>query len=424
MSTHTDRSYIFCTPLLKEIKRVREECGKTRFREPFPFNGTKIEDFNSLLSKGENIAVTHTTFLNATTETVELLRDGGYTLIIDEALDVVTEFNKTQTVENAPRQSMNASDLKLLLEHDIIRIGDSGRVSWSGGEYGNDCKYAEVERFANLGRLYCSRGQLLLVIFPPELFKTFDNIFVMTYMFDGSLMKYYFDIFGLEYETKSVCDADGVRLLIDYEKSLDTAFRSKCKELIHICDKDSINDRYRSNMLSKRWYEKASKADFRQLQNDISTYFSRYLKAQAPKASNGDIMWTTFGDFENKVKGKGYTRERQLTAKEKALSSDEQEKITAKLNCFVPCNARATNDFRKRWALAYCVNMHFHPFVQSFFESFSCDKEIKLDKDIYALSCMIQWIFRSRIRDGEPIEIYIPSQRMRKLLQMWLDDKI
>ncbi len=402
-----------------------DECPHLNFREPFPFNGTKIEDFNSLLAKGKNIAVTHTTFLNATTETAELLRDGGYTLIIDEALDVVTEFNKTQTVENAPRQTMNASDLKLLLEHDIIRIGDNGRVSWNGGECGNDCKHSEVERFANLGRLYCSRGKLLIVIFPPELFKAFDNVFVMTYMFGGSLMKYYFDIFGLKYETKSVCKTDGGYMLIDYDKAFDTAFRSKHKELIHICDKESIHRRYENRaLLSKSWYDKASADDLRQLKNDISTYFTRYLKAQAPKASNGDIMWTTFGDYENKVKGKGYTRERQLTAEEKALSSDEQEKITAKLNCFVPCNARATNDFKKRWALAYCINMHLNTMIRGFFDGFAGHTEIKLDDDMFALSCMIQWIFRSRIRDGEPIEIYIPSQRMRKLLQMWLDDKI
>lgn len=35
----------------------------------------------------------------------------------------------------------------------------------------------------------------------------------------------------------------------------------------------------------------------------------------------------------------------------------------------------------------------------------------------YALSEMIQWIFRSRIRNNESINIYIPSSRMRNLLQ-------
>lgn len=33
---------------------------------------------------------------------------------------------------------------------------------------------------------------------------------------------------------------------------------------------------------------------------------------------------------------------------------------------------------------------------------------------------MVQWIWRSRIRKGENINIYIPSIRMRKLLDAWM----
>jgi hypothetical protein len=33
---------------------------------------------------------------------------------------------------------------------------------------------------------------------------------------------------------------------------------------------------------------------------------------------------------------------------------------------------------------------------------------------------MIQWIWRSRIRKGENINIYIPSMRMRNLLNAWM----
>jgi len=33
---------------------------------------------------------------------------------------------------------------------------------------------------------------------------------------------------------------------------------------------------------------------------------------------------------------------------------------------------------------------------------------------------MIQWIWRSAIRDGKEIWVYIPSRRMRELLKKWL----
>ena len=43
------------------------------------------------------------------------------------------------------------------------------------------------------------------------------------------------------------------------------------------------------------------------------------------------------------------------------------------------------------------------------------------DKDLWALSNMIQFVFRSRLRKGEPINLYVPSKRMRELFLKWLD---
>ncbi len=45
---------------------------------------------------------------------------------------------------------------------------------------------------------------------------------------------------------------------------------------------------------------------------------------------------------------------------------------------------------------------------------------VTINEDLYGLSEMIQWIWRSRIRKGESINIYIPSMRMRNLLDAWM----
>lgn len=47
---------------------------------------------------------------------------------------------------------------------------------------------------------------------------------------------------------------------------------------------------------------------------------------------------------------------------------------------------------------------------------------IKVDEDAFATSEMIQWIWRSAIRKGEPITLYIPSDRMRNLFIKWLNN--
>lgn len=118
-------------------------------------------------------------------------------------------------------------------------------------------------------------------------------------------------------------------------------------------------------------------------------------------------MWTSFKDYQSKLRGKGYSKEFKT----------EQLKEIDNAYGFLACNARATNKYAGCYNLAYCVNIYLHPAISQFFYQ----KGIKVDEDLYGLSEMIQWIWRSRIRNGEKINIYVPSIRMRTLLKSWLD---
>ena len=46
---------------------------------------------------------------------------------------------------------------------------------------------------------------------------------------------------------------------------------------------------------------------------------------------------------------------------------------------------------------------------------------IQVDENMYALSIAVQWIWRSAIRDGKEVQLYIPSKRMRMILKEWID---
>ena len=67
--------------------------------------------------------------------------------------------------------------------------------------------------------------------------------------------------------------------------------------------------------------------------------------------------------------------------------------------------------------VAYLANRYMNPMIKNFFVS----KGIKIDEDNYALSELIQFLFRSQIRTGNPINVYIPSSRMRNLLKSWIE---
>ena len=104
-------------------------------------------------------------------------------------------------------------------------------------------------------------------------------------------------------------------------------------------------------------------------------------------------MWTSFEDYKSQVKGKGYS------------------------NGFVPCNSRATNDYKDKTNCAYLINRYYNPMINRFFT----DKGVKIEEDIWALSELIQWLFRSAIREEKEVNLYMPSSRMRSLLKDWLN---
>lgn len=428
INDNPDKSFIYCTPFLDEVDRIRKYCGNyERFTEPLPYTSTKIDDFNSLLAQGKDVAVTHTTFLNATPETLDLIRVGNYVLIIDEVLDVVEDFNKSQSVESSDRQSMSSSDIKFLLDNNIIRIEPDNKVIWCGGEYGKDYKFSEVKRYAELGRLYCVGGNFLLTIFPPEIFSYFQSAYVLTYIFGGSAFKYYFDLFNIEYELKCVSHSKDIYSLVGYTADYDANFRKNCKALINICNNPKMNNYTKRTALSKGWYDKTSIEEIKRLKANIFNFFRNLDNA---KAKDEAIMWTCPKEYKEALKGQGYTMSRALTKDDRFLPQKERKDLEAKISCFVPCNAKSTNIYNKRWALAYCFNMFFNPMIRRFFTDNNTVRkqkgltEVLPNEDLYALSCLIQWVFRSRIRESKPIYIYIPCERMRKLFIDWLDCKI
>jgi len=67
------------------------------------------------------------------------------------------------------------------------------------------------------------------------------------------------------------------------------------------------------------------------------------------------------------------------------------------------------------------LNVFPHFSITSYFN----DKGISIDNDNYALSILLQWIWRSRIRnatdtdENRKIDLYLPSRRMRELLIKW-----
>lgn len=381
---------LYITPFLNEVERIIENTNRD-FKQPSYKGGTKLQNLNELLACQYDIASTHELFKKLTDESREYIQNGHYTLILDEVLSAID-----------PYDDIKKDDMKLLQDSGCITIDEDGFVIWNQDKADYDTQYNRIKILAENKSLLYVNQKLLLWRYPPEIFTLFDNVYILTYLFDASILKNYFDLYHIQYMKKSIVHENDKYVLSDFYIP-DT---KKYSPLIDIYNgKMNTNIAQKQNGLSSTWFKIQSKSNnkiIQQLKSNLKNYFLNILKAKSDT-----IMWTSFKDYQSKLRGKGYAKEFKT----------EQLKEVDKAYGFLACNARATNKYAECYNLAYCVNIYLHPAISQFFYQ----KGIKVDEDLYGLSEMIQWIWRSRIRNGEKINIYIPSVRMRTLLKSWLD---
>lgn len=405
-----EKQYIYVTPFLDEIDRIRDATRRKRnFQTPQFENGRKLNGFNRLLANGSDIALTHSTFANANEETLRLLKESKPILVMDETINILVDYNETQGKSHR-LSGKYESNIKLLLDGGYIRIDDFGRVEWISNNSYPGSAFSEVERLARNGNLLWLDNSLLLWEFPPQIFQYFENVYVLTYLFEGSYLKPFFEYHGLNYEKKSVIETDGSYQLCPYMSDAPT--RAKYKNLIHIEQRlNHYNNAQLSSSGQDRLMRKNKPTPLTiSLKNDLYNYFQNIRHAKA-----SDILWTGKEAYKSQLKGKGYT-----------CFTDNIGGQNIKVDCFLPLNARASNAYQDRHNLAYVFSMNSNPSYDKYFAK-RLGKDgnpIAINNDLFALGCLIQWMWRSAIRKGEEIWIYIPAPRMRNLLIAWMNGAI
>lgn len=215
------KSYLYVTPFLDEIKRVK---GSTNIDiyEPLQLGKGKLDNLHHLLSQGKSIATTHSLFMKTTEETNDLLRQGEYTLVLDEVLGAVDMLDK---------KTFKRPDLEFLLKGDFIKIENTGYISWNKDKIQDDQRYEDIMNMALRNTLVLMDEKAVLWHFPPEIFKIFHESYILTYGFNGALMKPYFELFNIDYCVKQLVIQDGEFFLTDYDPQNEC--RTQYKSLIH-----------------------------------------------------------------------------------------------------------------------------------------------------------------------------------------------
>lgn len=388
--------FIFVTPFLTEGKRINAYCPSRHFQTPEAYDDpdhpgnaeprSKLIDFKSFLRGRQNIVTTHALFERIDSEAAQLIADGNYTLIMDEVADVISKYD------------ISPYDARTLNRKCIV--DEHGQLSWNPEESKYWGDFIRHKQMCDRGWLWRYNDSVLMAILPPNLFTIFDEVFIMTYMFHAQFQRGYFEMFNLAYEMWYVKGDSPSTYRITREPAFYAPENLKAR--VHVCHDKKLNAiGVDDNALSSGWFESnANSPNMKQLQKNVYNYFRHTAECHAE-----DALWTSYKKKAELCEKGSKDRPPYFVPKSYATS-------------FLSCNARATNEYRTRTVCAYAINRFPAPEINNFLAA----RGVKIDRNAWALSEMLQWIWRSAIRDGEDIYIYVPSSRMRKLLEDWLDD--
>lgn len=389
-----DEKFIYITPFLTEVDRIVRECKYKKFRQPEKKKNTKtkkettkMSDMKYLITKGYNIASSHSLFLRFNQNIIDLAKLNNYTLILDEVADVVNKYN------------ISNDDLRTILDTEKYAHieEESGLVIWDKEDYTGE--FDKVKALCDLKCLtaYGKNRDIFIWNFPVSVFQAFKKIYILTYLFEAQPQKYYYDYYNVKYNYIYIKNDNIPGEEVNPKKFHFTEEKrsydiSIYKNLIDILNKENFNIiGEEPTSLCKNWfYHGVNDGKVNILQKKVYNFFHNETKTKTKFN-----LWTTYKSYAIDLEGKGYK------------------------GGFVPLNIMATNDYIETTAVAYLANIYFDPNIKGFF----VNHNIEVNEDLFALSELIQFLFRSAIRKKEKITLYIPSKRMRTLLIRWLDEE-
>lgn len=377
--------FLYVTPFLSEVTRAKEACPDLQFEEPRSINDRpKWLHFERLLQEGENIATTHALLPYLSDAGLQAIREHGYRLVIDEALEGI-DLHSTLRKKQKDH---------LIRERWIDIDPVTGAVTWKHQHTGH--RFEDIERLAKKGSLFLFNEDFLIWEFPRQALDAFTEISVLTYLFEGSTLCAYLSANEYPYQILGI-NKDREIVARDEVSEADTKADLRKWLSIYEGPKNEIGG-YRRRGIDKQGRNKFTMSNLHSLKPEeiktIAGTVTKFIQRDA-QVSSREVAWTTFKEFKDQLRGKRYANEES----------------------FIPINARASNDWRHKTAMIYLANRFPNPVLTQYIK----ERGQEHCENMFALSEMLQWLWRGCIRDDKPMQVFVPAERMRNLLYVWLD---
>ena len=401
---------LYISPLLSEVdrvcgylfdedgKRMKDDDGNLMYQDGHPLvkkqfvSPTKGWGFNKrdsiriLLQEGRNIASTHSLFSMLDAECLKIIKDNSYELIIDEELCVwkkfqVQEYKESENdngldfLEETESRGMSKTDKEVanLITNGVIEVDPIGMLHWQDDKYKlayDGLMQVQIKKACDAHQLFLVSNKAVYWEFSVDLLKSFDRVTILTYLFESSYFSKYLKYYNIEYEVERFGNSP-----------------KTIKHLVNIVE-GKINDvGEKETALSFTNLHRST--DVRKVLNkNLANFFRNVCKSKAE-----DRLWTTYKCAKAGVQGRHNV-------------------------AWLAFSTKATNDYIHCRDVAYLCNNYPNVNIGLLIKTRSDDP---VDKDLWALSNMVQFVFRSRLRNGESINLYVPSSRMRSLFLKWLE---
>lgn len=400
MNSNPHKRFLYVSPLLSESEeRIPYSCATLDFVYPVSTSSrTKGEHLLQLLQEGRNISCTHEMFKLMTKEHTKTIKDNGYTIVIDEEVDMITSHSPYR-------------------KEDIIYLEDIGVASIDEDNFGrlslnpvgdvtimNGAYYKNLYDLVDLGMVYCradrnSRGTVVLQL-PVELLTSSEEVVLLTYMFEGSVMRKFLSLLNIDVKYINKDSHLSMPLMRSSEDIIKEA-----STLINLKPTPNYREVSRMALTYNFYANTATKSDYDILSKTI---FNAYHYS----GRKADSTIVTAPEFVFRGESSARDEDGRLIQKFRKI---EHPRLPNNLYLYSKC--RATNDYSDKSVAIHAYNRYIQYNLQGYFKEYTGEV---LDSDMYALSELIQWIWRTRIRVGKSIDLYILSTRMRELFEGWI----
>jgi hypothetical protein len=371
---------------LSEVDRIISSVPKGRIyapEGPGSLHRTKGEQLEPLVHAGRSIVITHNLY-----ERAGILANQGafssYQVIIDEVPNAVS-------VSDLVLDPVSFKEFYIDPGYFSLREGGLVVMTYKGDDEEARLKQALDERLiSNIrsGRLYYDGKKHFIQTIPTSLFTHADSVTVLTFLSEGSLFLKFLEKHQIDYRVlrSSKCNQE---------------FQQRARENLKIHRMPSLDKM--SFGYSKQTSYKAKSKEVRSIRNALKNLKQRDLAGVDLK----NLIITCAKQNWFHRSGSSYNE-----AKPSLFSIDSRMFKGAN---WLPNTTRGTNDYLHCTHAIYLYEQNANPILLNWLNA--NDAQFKSD---YSLTEMVQWIWRTRVRRGEPVHVYMPSKRMRGLLQAWL----